>query len=98
MKNLLLSLLLFISASSFGQIKFSDLPTYLGNGDSVFVPVVVNGANRKMYGKDLAKRKHDSIVAALTNVVRLSDSATGGFYPYSSNPRGYLEQSNATST
>jgi hypothetical protein len=65
MKRLLI--LLFVLTSAFcstGQtvgVKISELTTYLGAGDSAYVPVTIGGATRKMFGKDLARGKVDSV-------------------------------------
>jgi hypothetical protein len=65
MKRLLIFVLLFASAfCSSGQtvgVKISELTTYLGAGDSAYVPVTIGGATRKMFGKDLARGKVDSV-------------------------------------
>lgn len=59
---LLISLVAFIK--SYGQspgIKISEMPTYNGSGDTSYVPIVINGVNRKIQGKNLASGKIDSI-------------------------------------
>jgi hypothetical protein len=65
MKKTLIILGFLVSLFTQGQVPISNLPIYTGNGDSASVAVVVNGVNRKMYGKDLAKARLDSIVYAL---------------------------------
>lgn len=78
MRKILLIVFSLVTMSGFSQIKFSDLPTYLGAGDSVWVPTVVSGVNRKMYGKDLAKTRLDSLVTALGG--KLSSATAAATY------------------
>lgn len=60
-KILFLFLLLITFLTDFAQIKMGDFPLLLGRGDSVYIPVIVGNANRRMYGVDLAYGKVDSI-------------------------------------
>lgn len=55
MRKLLLALLILSSLLSEAQIKITAMPTYLGDGDSAWVPVVIGNTNRKMYGRDLSR-------------------------------------------
>ncbi|HTE08112.1 MAG TPA: hypothetical protein VK628_05080, partial [Flavitalea sp.] len=46
--------------------KITELGLYIGNGlDSALIPVVIGGVNRKAYGIDLARKRLDSLVAAV---------------------------------
>lgn len=63
------------------------MTTYLGNGDSAWVPVVVGNSNRKMYGQDLGKSRMDSIVQALSTIGVTTDAVPtdGSTNPVQSN-------------
>jgi hypothetical protein len=82
MKKLLSFLLILVSLQSFGQIKISEMQTYLGGGDSVFVPGVVNGVNRKMYGIDLARGKVDSVTVSNDSIYYWKNQGTRYFAGY----------------
>ena len=66
MKKGLLSLLIlicFISCQS--QIKITDFPTYIGNPSGGWVPIVINGINRKMDADLIGYNQVDSLTIGI---------------------------------
>jgi hypothetical protein len=62
-KLLFLFVIILINLSSFGQVKVTDMPTYTGDADSAWVPVVINNTNRKVFGIQLGGRTDSFIYA-----------------------------------
>jgi hypothetical protein len=68
MKKLFLILTLFISIASTAQItgtKISAMPNYTGNVDSAYVPIIINGQNKKTQAYNVNKNRIDSLVVAV---------------------------------
>lgn len=62
MKNTILIIAtFFISLASFAQTKISEMPTFAGNGENAFVPIIIGSVNYKTMGKNLAAGKIDSL-------------------------------------
>lgn len=56
---LLFALLNFLA--SFAQVRITDMPTYTGSANGVWVPIVASGQNRKIDGAALSADKVDSV-------------------------------------
>jgi hypothetical protein len=63
MKKILIALLLFAEGVS-AQVKITDMPTYIGNPNGGWVPVVISGTNRKVDASYFGLNKIDSITTA----------------------------------
>lgn len=84
MRRISFLFLLFISFLADAQTKISEMTTYLGNGDSAWVPVVVGNSNRKMYGRDLSKALTTALQSAINGKQNtIGDTLSiGGFLLY----------------
>jgi hypothetical protein len=75
-KFVLVTILGILALSGFCQTRMSDFPLLLGRGDSMSVPVLVpsglNYTNRRMYGRDLAYGKVDSIIISNDSVYEIN--------------------------
>jgi hypothetical protein len=69
MKKLFLIPTLFLSLAISAQVttgtKISAMPTHIGSVDSAYVPIIINGINKKTQAYNVNKNRIDSLVVAL---------------------------------
>ncbi|HEX8334514.1 MAG TPA: GDSL-type esterase/lipase family protein [Segetibacter sp.] len=61
MIRILITVLTLISITATGQIRISDMPTYIGDPGEGWVPIVINNANRKVAASYFGAAKVDSL-------------------------------------